>query len=58
MSSEWVAVIVAVGLPIALRLLDWLLPKGHHWKAVSKYGVPDESPKRSESDDAQEGTSC
>ena len=42
--------IVAIGLPVLMRLLDMFLPKGHHLKIVAKYAVPDDH-------DAEEDTS-
>lgn len=40
--GEWVAVAVMVAVPLALRLVDLLLPKGHHFKFVERWLVDDE----------------
>lgn len=45
-----IGLIVAIGLPILMRLLDMFAPKDHHLKIVSRYAVPDDH-------DAKEDTS-
>ena len=40
--AEWVAVAVMVAVPLALRLVDMLLPKGYHFKFVERWIVDDE----------------
>lgn len=42
MTSEMLALILAVGVPLALRLIDYLLPKGRHLKLVHRFTVEDE----------------
>ena len=40
--AEWVAVAVMVAVPLALRLVDLLLPKGHHFKFVERWLAEDD----------------
>lgn len=42
MSAELFALILAVGVPLALRLIDALLPKGRHFKVAERFTVPDD----------------
>ncbi len=39
--QKWAAVIT-IGTIIALRVLDWFMPKGHHSIWAAKHGVPAE----------------
>lgn len=48
-----VGLIVAIGLPIAMRLLDMFLPKGHHLKIVARYAVPDDHDAEEATDETQ-----
>lgn len=34
--SAWAA-ITGAGVYLALRLIDYLLPRGHHWRFVDRY---------------------
>ena len=36
--------IVAIGLPVLMRLLDMVAPKDHHLKIVDRYAVRDDHP--------------
>ena len=36
------ALLLAVGVPLALRLIDYLLPKGRHLTLVHRFTVEDE----------------
>jgi len=40
--AEWVAVAAMVAVPLALRLIDLLLPKGHHFKFVERWITDDD----------------
>lgn len=40
--AEWVAVAVMVAVPLALRLIDILLPKGTHLRLMDRWLVEDE----------------
>ena len=40
--GEWVAVAVMVAVPLALRLVDLLLPKGYHFKFVERWLAEDD----------------
>ena len=40
--AEWVAVAAMVAVPLALRLIDLLLPKGHHFKFVERWLAEDD----------------
>ena len=46
--AEWVAVAVMVAVPLALRLVDLLLPKGHHFKFVDRWRVDDDDEEEDE----------
>lgn len=39
--NEWIPVIVAILVPITLRFIDYLLPKGHHFKVVHRFAIKD-----------------
>ena len=39
MSDQVWALIVGGVIMVLIRLLDWILPKGHHFKWVRKYGT-------------------
>lgn len=36
MDGELIALIFAIGVPLALRLIDYLLPKGRHFPIVDR----------------------
>lgn len=40
--GEWVAVAVMVAVPLALRVIDMLLPKGHHFKFMERWITDDD----------------
>ncbi len=40
-SSFWTAAI-GVGVIVAVRLVDWLLPSGHHFRAVDHWAEADD----------------
>jgi len=40
--GELLALILAIGVPLALRLIDYLLPKGRHFHVVDRFSHPDE----------------
>ena len=40
--AEWVAVAAMVAVPLALRLIDLLLPKWHHFKFVERWLAEDD----------------
>ena len=40
--GEWVAVAVMVAVPLALRVIDLMLPKGHHFKFMDRWLSDDE----------------
>ena len=46
--AEWVAVAVMVAVPLALRLVDLLLPKGHHFKFVDRWLADDDDDEEDE----------
>lgn len=41
MSSEVFALIIAIGVPLVLRVVDYFLPKGRYFKLVEKYASKD-----------------
>lgn len=49
--SDWIPVIVAIIVPIILRLIDYLLPKGHHFRVVHRFAVKDEDKKEDDTGD-------
>lgn len=51
MSTERVALLVTIGVPLLLRLIDWLLPPGHHFTWVDRYGHPDKPTPEEEGHD-------
>lgn len=40
-SSEVFALIIAIGVPLVLRVVDYFLPKGRYFKLVEKYASKD-----------------
>lgn len=40
--EDWKAVLIGLGITVALRFLDYMAPKGHHNKWLSKYAERDE----------------
>lgn len=42
-SDQTVATLVGLGVFVALRLLDYLLPKGRHFRFVDRFSRPDGS---------------
>lgn len=46
MSSELLALAITIGVPLVLRLLDYLLPEDRHFKFVHKYSVKDRKRRR------------
>lgn len=49
--AEWVAVAVMVAVPLALRVIDMLLPKGRHFKFVDRWLVEDADDEDEEEED-------
>jgi len=41
-SGEVLALLAAIGVPLFLRLLDYLLPKGRHLKIIHRWTVDDD----------------
>ncbi len=37
MAGEWIAVALAVGVPLALRLIDYLLPPGRRFRVLDRF---------------------
>ena len=46
--GEWVAVAVMVAVPLALRVIDMLLPKGHHFKFMERWITDDDDEEEEE----------
>lgn len=44
MSEASIAALVALGVALGLRLIDYMLPKGRHWKWVGRYSDSDDDP--------------
>lgn len=42
MTAELWALVLAVGVPLALRLIDLLIPKGRHLRIIDRFTVPDD----------------
>ena len=40
--GEVLALFVAIGVPIVLRVLDYLLPQGRHFRFVGRFSEPDD----------------
>jgi hypothetical protein len=45
MSAEAIAATVGLGVYVLLRIVDYLLPKGRHFRFVNRYSEPDEPEK-------------
>lgn len=41
MAGEWIALALAIGVPLALRLIDYLLPSGRHFRIIDRFTDPD-----------------
>lgn len=50
MKGEWLALAFALGVPFGLRILDYLMPKGHHFRFVSRYSEVNEDDADGEGD--------
>lgn len=48
------SLVVAALTAIGLRLLDYLLPKGHHFKWVRRFATPDHDRKHDDTDPDEE----
>ena len=42
MAGEWIALALAVGVPLALRLIDYLLPPGRHFRIIDRFSDDDQ----------------
>ena len=42
MAGEWIAIFLAVGVPLTLRLIDYLLPPGRRFRALDRFTVEDD----------------
>ena len=47
--SSWAA-LIGLGVYFAIRLVDYWLPKGRHWKWVEKYSQTDTPPPEPDED--------
>ena len=43
MSAELLALALAIGVPLALRLIDYLLPKGRHFGVADRWSHDDDA---------------
>ena len=48
MSSEVFALVVAIGVPLILRIFDYFLPEGRYFKLVRKYTTEDDDDEEEE----------
>lgn len=48
MSNETIATLVGLGVFVALRVVDYLLPKGRHFTWVDRFTRPDDAPRRTD----------
>ena len=43
MTSEMLALILAIGVPLALRLIDYLLPPGRRFRVLDRFTIEEET---------------
>lgn len=51
MSSESIAALIGVGVYLGLRLIDYLLPKGRHWRFIDRWTHLDREEKPAHPED-------
>lgn len=54
--DDWKAILIGLGITVALRVLDYLAPKGHHNKWLSKYAESDRWAKKDDEEVTDEDT--
>lgn len=42
MAGDWIPVLIAIGVPLFLRVLDYLMPAGRRFKMLDRWTVEDE----------------
>ena len=43
MAGEWIAIALAVGVPLALRLIDYLLPPGRRFRVLDRFTIEEDT---------------